>query len=315
MRERTALVLGANGDQGWPQVLRLARAGYHVRAACRAPQRLREKLAASNSSDVAAVASRIEAVAVDYAKLDNLTDAMAGVAQLLVNFSSSSFHDGDAQIEAAHEIARVAAASNIRTIAFNTSLPLPPTPLGFPAQDVRFAQRDALRASGIPTVSIQPVVYMDNLLRGWTFPGIVERRQFEYPHARDLEVAWLSQDDLAAIMQSAIEHPELADQNFNVGGAEILRGGDVAQALSEVIGDRIEFRSLPIEEFGARMGQIFARDATLDATRLVSELVRIYRWYNGSPTRPFRVNPETTARTFGVGLTPFRAWAARQRWA
>ncbi len=307
---KTALVLGASGDQGWPQVVRLAAAGYTVRAACRDPHqfRLHRELAPET-------AKHIHPVALDFRAPDSLSAALANVDALLLNFPSSSLHDGGDLVLAAERIGVSARRAGVRRIAFNTSLPLPEKSLGHPAQDVRFAQRDALRASGVPVVVIQPVVYMDNLLRGWTYPGIAERNCFEYPHRPDLEVSWLCQADLAAYMQAAIEQPGLEGQNINVGGPEVLHAPDLAQTLSELTGRPIEFRSLPIDEFASRMGRLFARDATLDAERLTRALRNIYEWYNSSPSKPFRVESAPVLAKLPVTLTTFREWASRQRWS
>jgi uncharacterized protein YbjT (DUF2867 family) len=305
-----ALVVGASGDQGWPQVVRLATAGYEVRAACRDPNHFQK-----HRELPAATAQRIHPVAFDFREPHTLAAALANVDALLLNFPSSSLHDGADLVLASERIGTSAERAGVRRIAFNTSLPLPERPLGFPAQDVRFAQRDALRGSAVPVVTIQPVVYMDNLLRGWTYPGIVERNCFEYPHRPDLEVSWLCQADLAAYMQAAIEQPGIEGQNFNVGGPEILRAPMLAEILTELTGRPIEFHSLPIDEFAARMGRLFARDATLDSTRLTRALRDIYEWYNTSSTQPFRIDVAPLLAQLPVTLTTFRDWASRQRWS
>jgi uncharacterized protein YbjT (DUF2867 family) len=310
----TALVLGATGDQGLPQVLRLARAGWRVRAAARSVDRVDAALA-SRPDLAESDRARIVGVPADHADAAALGRALRGVDVVLANYPSSSLHDGGQLTAAAERLAAAAVREGVSLVVLNTSLPLPERPLGFRAQDVRFAQRDALRSAGVPTISIQPVVYMDNLLRGWAYPSIVDRSTFEYPHGEALDVAWLCQDDLAALMCAGAERPHLAGRNFNVGGPEILRGPEVARRLSVAAGRPIGFVSQPVEAFAARMHAVFARDASLDADALTGELARIYRWYNDAPERPFRVEMEPVLRELPVRLTPFADWAARQRWS
>jgi uncharacterized protein YbjT (DUF2867 family) len=310
---RTALVLGATGDQGWPQVVRLAQGGWRVLAAARSTERIGGAVAAAPTLD-AKTRERIVPTAVDHEDAESLTRAVVAADVVLANYPSSSLHDGAALIAAAERLGTAASRAGTRLIVLNTSLPLPASPLGFRAQDVRFAQRDALRASGVPTISIQPVVYMDNLLRGWAYPAIVERDTFEYPHSPTLEVSWLCQDDLASLMCAAVERPHLAGRDFNVGGPEVLRGPDVARILSTVTGREIGFASQPVEAFAARMHAVFARDASLDADALTGELTRIYRWYNDAPAKPFRVDMAPVLREMPVRLATFAEWAARQRW-
>ena len=310
---RTALVLGGTGDQGWPQVVRLARQGWRVRAAGRTTARV--AAAVADAPELAAAArARIVATAVDHADADSLARAVDGADVVLANYPSSSLHDGGALVTAAERLGAAAACAGIGLVVLNTSLPLPARPLGFRAQDVRFAQRDALRASGVPTISIQPVVYMDNLLRGWAYPSIADRDTFEYPHSPTLEVSWLCQDDLAALMCAAAERPQLAGRDIAVGGPEVLRGPDVARLLSRASGREIRFVSQLVDAFAERMRAVFARDASLDADALTGELARIYRWYNEAPEKPFRVDMAPVLRELPVQLTTFAEWAARQRW-
>jgi uncharacterized protein YbjT (DUF2867 family) len=310
---RTALVLGATGDQGWPQVIRLAQHGWRVLAAARSVERVANALAAEPALDPRARA-RVAPTALDNADAAALARAVGSADVVLANYPSSSLHDGGALVAAAERLGRAAAQAGTGLVVLNTSLPLPERPLGYRAQDVRFAQRAALREAGVPTVSIQPVVYMDNLLRGWAYPSIVEHDTFEYPHAPTLDVSWLCQHDLAALMCAAAERPQLAGRDFNVGGPEVLRGPDVARILTAVSGREIRFVSQPVEAFAARMHRVFARDASLDADALTGELTRIYRWYNEAPEKPFRVEMAPVLRELPVVLTTFAEWAARQRW-
>lgn len=309
---RTALVLGASGDQGFPQIGALAAAGLNVRAAARDAAGLQQRIDAA--LDGAGLPGRATAHRADYSDPDSLARAMEGADVVLANYPSSSIHDGAALVAAAVLVGDTAARAGVQSVVFNTSLPLPPRPLGMRAQDVRFAQRDAMGAHGVSVITLAPVVYMDNLLRGWAYPEIVERNRFEYPHGHALEVSWLCQADLGALMTAAALRPELAGRTFAVGGPEVMRGPDVARILSEAAGRQIEFVSQPIEAFCARMRRVFERSSTLDAAAMVTELERVYRWYNESPEKPFRVDMAPVLRELPVRLTTFREWAARQRW-
>ena len=212
-----ALVLGASGDQGFPQALQLACNGWHVRAAARRLDRLHNAL---DNACATPVRARIVGVEVDFADAGSLARAMAGVDVVLANYPSSSLHDAGALIAAADATGAAAARAGVSLIVLNTSLPLPAVPLGFAAQDVRMAQRRALRDSGVPTISIQPVVFMDNLLRGWTYPEILAHDCLAYAHAPTLEVAWICLHDLAQLMAAAAARPHLAGRDISVGGPE-----------------------------------------------------------------------------------------------
>jgi uncharacterized protein YbjT (DUF2867 family) len=316
---RHALVLGASGDQGLPQVVALADRGFQVRAAARDAARLRGAVDAalllSSPERRAALAARIDCIAADHADAASLARACAGCDVVLANYPSSSFHDAAVLEQGAAALATAARTTGVGLIVFNTSLPLPARPQGFRAQDIRFRQRALLRASGVPVISIQPVVYMDNLLRGWVYPGIVDADVFAYPHAPGLEVSWLCQRDLAQLMAAAAQRPALGGRDFNVGGPEVLRGADVACFLSAAAGRTIRFESQTIEAFCTRMRRVFEKSATLDADVLVAELGHVYRWYNESPERPFRIDMASVLAELPVELTTFRDWARGQRWS
>jgi uncharacterized protein YbjT (DUF2867 family) len=324
---RTALVLGASGDQGFPQIAKLVAAGVNVRAVARDAAKLQQRIdaalgasaatpatGAATAGDATSPAARATAHRADYADVESLARALDGVDVVLANYPSSSIHDGDSLVAAAALVGELAARAGVRSIVFNTSLPLPDRPLGMRAQDVRFAQRDAMAARGVPVITLAPVVYMDNLLRGWAYPEIVERNRFEYPHGHTLEVSWLCQDDLGSLMAAATVRPHLAGRTFAIGGPEVLRGPDVARFLSEASGRTIEFVSQPIEAFCARMRRVFERSSTLDADSMVRELERVYHWYNEAPEKPFRVDMTPVLRELPVRLTTFREWAGRQEW-
>ncbi|MBP7614939.1 MAG: NmrA family NAD(P)-binding protein [Steroidobacteraceae bacterium] len=306
-----ALVLGASGDQGFPQAVQLAGNGWRVRAAARALDRLHSAL---DNACAPAVRGRIVGVEVDLADANSLSRAMTGVDVLLANYPSSSLHDAGALIAAAEATGAAAARAGVSLIVLNTSLPLPTASLGFAAQDVRMKQREILRDSGVPTISIQPVVFMDNLLRGWTYPEILAKDCLPYAHAPTLEVAWICLHDLAQLMEAAATRPHLAGRDINVGGPELLRGPDLARILSELTGRQIAFSSEAVETFCMRMREAFVASATIDADRLVEELGRIYRWYNESAERPFRIDMRPVLRDLPVTLTTFATWASRQRW-
>ena len=55
------------------------------------------------------------------------------------------------------------------------------------------------------------------------------------------------------------------------------------------------------------MREEFVATATLDADRLVDELGRIYRWYNESAEKPFRIDMTPVLRDLPVTLTTFAA--------
>lgn len=297
------LVLGASGDQGRPQVEAARLAGHSVVAGVRDP-----------AKGAAMFGPGAVCAAIDYGDRAALVAAMQGVDAVLANFPSSSFNDGEWLIAAAGVVGEAARAAGVQHIVFNTSLPQRDRLLGYRGHDVRFLMRERLAASGVPLTVLCPVVFMGNLLRGWAFPHIADHDRFVYPHGADLEVSWICQEDLAALMLAAAERPELAGRVLMVGGPQALRGADVAATLSEVSGRPIEFVSQSIADFCAAMRAQVKGATEVERERMISELERIYRWYNESPDKPFKVDMQPVLKLLPVRLTPLRDWARRQQW-
>lgn len=291
------VVFGATGDQGRAQLRALLHAGH-------------EPIAVSRRAS--APESAIETRAADFADHGSLAAALDGAEAVFLNLPSTSFQAAPPLIEATRVIAEAALRRDIRMLVFNTSLPVPRDKLGFAAQDARHEMRAIVLACGVPAVIVQPVVFLDNLLKAWVWPTIEKEDAIRYPHRETLEVSWICHDDLAALMVAALERPHLAGRIFDVGGPDTLRGPDLARRLAAAWNRPLRFESRSIADFCAGLHGVFARVSTLDADRMRSELARIYQWYNEAPERPFKVDMAPVLAELPVPLTTIEDWAARQ---
>lgn len=305
-RRRRALtqrivVFGATGDQGRAQVEALARAGQHTVAVNRSGRSL--------PVDGAAV----EAAAADLSDAAAIQRAVEGADAIFLNLPSTSFQAAEPLIAATAAIARAAERAGVGVIVFNTSLPVPDDKRGFAAQDARHDMRSILFAGAVPAISIEPVVFLDNLLKGWAWPSIAERGVLAYPHRAELEVSWICHADLAQLMIAASRRPELSGRHFAVGGAETVRLEQLAAILSRAWGVDLAVENQTIDTFVGNMGAVFEGRSSLDAQRMTSELKRIYEWYNLSPETPFKVDMTEVLKVLPVTLTPIADWARAQR--
>ena len=295
------VVFGATGDQGSAQVRALARAGHAPVAVSRKP-----KPWAINGKP-------IETFAADYADLTGMVQAVQGADAVFLNLPSTSFQAAGPLVAAADAIAKAAAASpTTRSLIFNTSLPVPAHKKGFAAQDARHEMRRLIFASGIAAVSIEPVVFLDNLLKRWAWPSIKQHNKVVYAHQETLEVSWICHDDLAALMLAALERPHLAGRRFAVGGPETVRLPELAQKLGRAWDRPLSWESQSIDDFCQRMRQVFDGKSSLEAEHLISELHRIYTWYNNAPEQPFRIDMAPVLKELPVRLTLIEEWARRQ---
>ena len=295
------VVFGATGDQGSAQVRALVAAGHQPVAVSRRPR------------PWSVGGQSVETLAADFADPASLAAACAGVDAVFLNLPSTSFQAAEPLVAAADCIAQAAAATaGTRMLVFNTSLPVPQQRRGFAAQDARHEMRRRVMAAGVPAVSIEPVVFLDNLLKGWAWPSIARDRRIVYAHKETLDVSWICHDDLAALMIAALERPHLAGRSFAVGGAETVRLPQLAGKLGRAWNLPLTWQSQSIDDFCQRVRHVFEGRSSLEADRLIGELHRIYTWYNESPERPFRIDMAPVLRELPVVLTPIEVWAARQ---
>ena len=216
-------VFGASGVQGAAQVAALSRAGHHPIAVSRSPKPL--------SID----GNEIETCAADFTDEDALQRAVKDAEAIFLNLPSTSFQPAEPTIAAAKAVGEAAKSSSKNpVIVFNTSMPVPETSKNIEAQDHRREMRTLLRDMGLPVISLQPVCFLDNLLEGWAWPPIRDRKTIVYCHKPTLDVAWIGLDDLAQLMIAAMSRPELAGRNFPVGGSEIVRLPGLAVINSQI---------------------------------------------------------------------------------
>ncbi|OYQ34813.1 hypothetical protein CHU95_09480 [Niveispirillum lacus] len=294
------LVFGATGDQGQAQLRRLVAAGHTPVAVARDPAKI-------------AIAGVVSVVA-DYRDPDSLVRALDGIDALFITMPSTSFQAAEPLIRAVEAIGMAAQRQGLRMTVFNSSMIIKEGKRGFAAHDARWEMRERLRDSGTPIVSIQPVIYLDNLLRAWARKHILEEGRLFYPHHPELDVCWICQDDVSDLMIAALDRPHLSGRAYNVGGAEAIRGPDLARRLGAVLGRSLRFDPRPIPDFCAAMAGVFKDVTTLDHDRLTSELRRIYEWYNFGEEKPFYVDMAPVLADLPVTLTGLEDWAARQDW-
>jgi len=145
----------------------------------------------------------------------------------------------------------------VKLIVWNASGEIPPARSGNLAFDVRLDILEAVEASGIPYVVLQPTAYMENFLGPWTREELINENTFAYPTPNTVRMQWIATQDVGAFVTCAFSHPELAPLNFKIGGPERLNGDEVAERFSRALGRPIRFRAMPAEEFGRKLDAVF----------------------------------------------------------
>ena len=295
------MVLGAPADQGVPLVAALERRGFAVSAGVRRP----DALAGTPVAHLPAVEANI----MDPASLER---AFAGHDALAMHLPFEFDRDRAAQF--GRNIAAGAAAADLKKIVFNTSCFVADHDLDLSAHDGRRDIERALEDTGIPCVFIEPVVFMDNIVRVWAKPSIVNHGIFAYSAAPDLKISWVCLDDVAACMAAALATDAADGRHVPVGGPEALVGDEVAERLSEAAGKPVRFQSLSPDEFAARMSELVTGSREVAPLSIYDGMAKFYRFYNDQPVSPLVVDPDANRKLLGVEPTPMRDWLKRQDW-
>jgi uncharacterized protein YbjT (DUF2867 family) len=298
MAGEVVAVFSASARPGLAQVRQLRQAGFTVRAITR-QTRLDPSL------------DNVEVVPADLNDPPSVVQACEGAD--VVFFTSPSFAEVSKAVDHIRGVGQAATAAGVRRVVYNTTSWHPDEPIGVPSMDHRCQMTSALRSTGVPLTVVRPSLFMDNLLTKWVKPYVVGRGEFSYPHNPDLEVSWICLDDVARLMIEVIKRDELLGETLDVGGPEVLRPGDVARILADVVGRPVVYRQITPREFGERMYEIFNSVTDLDRETYVSNLEKHYAFKNA--TNPFYVPMDDMLRRVPIALTPMREWVRQQNWS
>lgn len=301
MAIRKVIVLGASGDQGIPLVNSLQRRGFAVTAGARRP----DAMANTPFPD-------LRTVHADITDSASLAAAFADQDALVMHLPFEFDRAKAAAMGAT--IAAGARGSGLQKIVFNTSCFVADRDLDLTAHDGRRDIERALEETGIPCVFIEPTVFMDNIIRVWTKPSIVNRGVFPYPAAPELKISWIALSDVAEYMAAALETDRADGQHVPVGGPEALTGDEVALRLSAEIGKTIQFRSLEPDDFAANMSELVTGSRELLPGTPYAGMAKFYSFYNNQPESPLVVDPRETAKLLDVEPLSMKVWLKQWDW-
>lgn len=190
-------------------------------------------------------------------------------------------------------------------------MPIPVEPQDIKAQDDRREIRRILRSTGVPVISIEPVVYLDNLLEGWALAPIRDEGRVVYCHKPDLKVSWICHHDVAQILLAASLKPELAGRNIRVGGPETVTLDQLTAKLGRAWGRELRHENQTVEDFCRKISRTM-EGRGLETEKIVSQMFKAYTYYNEAGDEPFKVDMRGVQDELGVRLTRVEEWAGRR---
>lgn len=292
------VVFGASGVQGRHQVYALAQAGHSVVAVSRNPQPLQVD------------GKPVETFAADFSDKAAIEQVLQDADRVFLNLPSTSFNKSEPIIAATKNIGEAAKKAKVPLILFNTSMPVPKQPQDIQAQDDRRVMRSLLREH-VPVISIEPVVYLDNLLEGWALPPIRDRQTVVYCHKPDLRVSWICHHDVAQIMMAAMHRPELAGRDIPIGGPEIVVLSQLTEKLSRAWGKELSYENQTVPDFCDKISKTM-QGRGLETETVVSQMFKAYTYYNEAEDEPFNIDMKPVISELGIELTPIEEWAKRR---
>ncbi len=299
---RTVCVFGATGRQGRAQIKAALAAGYWVRALTRDvaafPQPAPEGLAVMHA---------------DYKDAASLARACRGADAVFV--TPPSFTETVQNTPHIIELARIAVDAGVKRFVLNTSMFVPNEPIGEPIYDGRLALENAIEATGAPLTVFRPVLFMDNLLRDWVLPRLLNEDLFVYPHHPGMQANWVCLDDVAECMVKSLQDPALVGERIVIGGPETLQPSDVAAILSDVLERPIEYRQSTPREFAELLNSIFRNVLGIPNEAHIAAIDAFYTYNNQSNLRPMVVDVAKMREKIDVPMQTLHEWAAKQSWS
>ncbi|MCR5944150.1 MULTISPECIES: SDR family oxidoreductase [Brucella] len=222
----------------------------------------------------------------------------------VVAFNLVQDHRPGAIERTARAVASAAAEAGVKKVVFNLAGQVDEMSNVSPATDFR-AARAAIADGSVPSVVLQPTVYMDNLIEPWCLQDIV-RGVFTYPAPEDAPISWVSHRSLAEYVVSAAESDEASGNEYRVGGPEPLTGRETAAILGARLGREVEYRRLPLDLMAAGLNKAMGSPT---GDRIVSLYARL-------DTDPgFMDLGRDGGAVLGVRPESFEDFVARQDWS
>ncbi|CAL9347127.1 SDR family oxidoreductase [Streptomyces albus] len=290
------LVMGATGAQGGAVLRQLTAQGRTVVGIARG---------AAEADTIPAAAT---AHPVDLADREALCRAFDGVTRVAA--SLPLVYDEEVAAAYAENIAYAAQTAGVRRMVFNTNLPVPAEPTGYPAFETRRIAEETLRAADVPVTVLRPPLYLDNLFGPGHAPALVNDGVLAFPLPSALPVSWMSLDDMAAATVAALEGAdELVGSALRIGGPEAVTGPRLAALFEDVLGRDVTFHPMAPGDFEAAVSAVLG-------PQLGAGIAGGYHWACASAgADAFTADAAAAEKHLGIRLTPLRQWIAAQPWS
>ena len=241
MSEATILVSGATGRTGGAAIDELLKTGKHVRAYVR-----------SDDERAAALRKRGVDIAIgDFTDIDTIRAAMEGIT------SAYFLHPiAPGIIGAAAYFAQAAKEAGVSAIVNMSQISARRESASRAAQDHWVSER-IFDWSGVATTHLRPTFFADWLVYPHFAREIWEKRKIEFPFENGRH-APIATDDQGRVIAHILANSEgHGGKTYTLTGPIELNHTEIAAAMSEVLGAKIEYAPTSIEEFRSNMENVY----------------------------------------------------------
>lgn len=241
MNKADILVSGATGRTGGAAIDTLLEMGKHIRAYVR-----------SDDERAGALRQRGVAIAVgDFTDIDHIRAAMEGI-------SSAYFLHPIAPgiISAAAYFAQAAKEAGVTAIVNMSQISARRESTSHAAQDHWISER-VFDWSGVATTHLRPTFFAEWLIRPHFAKEIWAKKKIEFPFENGRH-APISADDQGRVIAHILAKPAGHEGKiYTLHGPVEMNHTEIAAAMSEVLGAKIEYAPTSIEVFKQKMEQLY----------------------------------------------------------
>lgn len=246
MKKEVYTITGSTGTIGSELVRLLSSKNVSVRAVMRNYNRIQEQL-----PNVHWVKANLS----DDALLEGV---LAGTTRLFI-LTGNRPGFGETQIKIIEEAKKSGVEHIVKLSALGAS---PRTKSGLAKEHYDIEQ--ALEASGISFTILRPHAFMQNWLG--EVAETVRKEKKIYAAIGDGSVPFIDARDIAAVAAESLLHPEKHNGNYYVlTSAKAINFYELAEALSQAIGEEVSYEALSMDEMRNRMQEQGISDKMIDS--------------------------------------------------
>lgn len=285
MTERTALVVGATGNQGRAVINHLLAADhdYSIRGLTRSPE----------SEAATALGDRgIEMIQGDLNNRPSLRPAVEGADTVVIitNIWTAGF---DRQIDQGRNIADVAVEAGVGHLVFSGA-GYHDRDLGIAALEPAGSVERYIKGLDVASTFLRPVWFMHNLEPA--FEDILDGT-LGLPVQRGVKLQMIDVDDVGRAVARVVAEPaEFSGEGFDLAGDEHTLA-EMATILSDITGADVQPFHVPNEEARKDMGDAMGE---------------LFEWFN---EEGYDVDIEALERRLGFEFTSFRDYLEKNGWS